>query len=425
MHIWLITIGEPLPTDNTKSRLLRTGILANLLVEKGHQVIWWTSTFDHTQKKHRFNEDTYIRIKDTFKINLLHSLGYKSNISLTRILDHTRIAQKFKKLSEAEPKPDIILCSLPTLELSLAATEYGRKKHIPVILDVRDLWPDIFVELAPKWMQGVTKLLLLPMFNTVRSACTKSTAISGITSAFVDWGVNYANRERSELDRDFPLGYSEVTPTKEAIEAAEKFWHQQGIRPRNNEFIACFFGTIGHQFELETVIQSAKKLAQINRPIRFVLCGRGDNLTFYQDLARGCNNIIFPGWVGASEIWTLMRMSSIGLAPYRNRKDFCASLPNKSIEYLSAGLPIVSSLQGTLENLLSNYNCGITYDNNDPDNLASILINLYECPEQLQILSQNASTLYKGMFVAEKVYENMIDYLKLVCQSINPTRTCQ
>jgi glycosyltransferase involved in cell wall biosynthesis len=394
-------------------------------LEKGHQVVWWTSTFDHTQKKHRFSKDTSIEIKDNFKIKLLHSLGYKKNISLTRILDHARIARKFKKISEVEPQPDIILCSLPTLELSLAATEYGIKKHIPVILDVRDLWPDIFVELAPKWSQGVAKLLLQPMFSTVRSACTKSTAITGITPAFVDWGVNYANRERSEQDRDFPLGYSRVTPTQEAIAAAEKFWLQQGIRPRNNEFIACFFGTIGHQFELDTVIHSARKLAEQSRAIRFVLCGRGDNLTFYQDLARGCNNIIFPGWVGAAEIWTLMRMSSLGLAPYRSRKDFCASLPNKSIEYLSAGLPIVSSLQGTLENLLSNYNCGITYANNDPDSLASILIELYDCPEQLQILSQNASTLYKGMFVAEKVYENMIDYLKLVCQSINPTKTCQ
>jgi glycosyltransferase involved in cell wall biosynthesis len=417
MHIWLITIGEPLPTDDSKSRLLRTGILANLLVKNHHKVVWWTATFDHTKKQHRFIKDTSIDINDNFTIKLLHSSGYKKNISLNRIIDHYQVANKFKEIAQSESQPDIILCSLPTLELSLVATEYGRENNIPVILDVRDLWPDIFLELAPKWGQWLAKLLLLPMFNTLRSACTQATAISGITPEFVDWGVNYASRERSKLDRDFPFGYSEITPTQKAIAAAEEFWDKQGIGQSNKEFIACFFGTIGHQFELETVIEAARRLTKQSRPIRFVLCGSGENLAFYQDLASDCKNIIFPGWVGAAEIWTMMRMSSVGLAPYPNRKDFCASLPNKSIEYLSAGLPVVSSLKGTLESLLSNYNCGVTYVNDDAESLVAALINLYDYPEQLKILSQNAIAIYKGMFVAEKVYEDMISYLELVCKS--------
>jgi hypothetical protein len=113
---------------------------------------------------------------------------------LSRIIDHYQVANKFKEIAQSESPPDIILCSLPTLELSLVATEYGRENNIPVILDVRDLWPDIFLELAPKWGQWLAKLLLLPMFNTLRSACTQATAISGITPEFVDWGVNYASR---------------------------------------------------------------------------------------------------------------------------------------------------------------------------------------------------------------------------------------
>ena len=30
MRVWLIAIGEPLPTDGENVRLLRTGILANM-----------------------------------------------------------------------------------------------------------------------------------------------------------------------------------------------------------------------------------------------------------------------------------------------------------------------------------------------------------------------------------------------------------
>lgn len=414
MYIWLITIGEPLPTDDTKSRLLRTGILSNLLVKKSHKVVWWTSTFDHTKKKHRFSKDTSIDISENFQIKLLHSVGYKKNISLTRIIDHYGLFYKFKQLSKSELQPDIILCSLPTIELSLAATEYGIKNNIPVILDVRDLWPDIFVELVPKWGQGLAKLLLMPMFNTVRSACAKATAISGNTSAFVDWGVNYAGREHSKLDRDFPVGYSEVRPSEEEIVAAKQFWKNHGIHEDSKEFVCCFFGTLSHQFDITTIITAAQKLEEQGRLFRFVLCGSGEKLDYYKSLANTCNNIIFPGWLGKSEIWTLMRMSSVGLAPYINIQNFTSNLPNKPLEYLSAGLPIISSLKGILENLLSTYSCGLTYENSNVDNLVSVLIDLQNNPERLKEISKNAKALYESKFVAEKVYSDMIIYLESI-----------
>lgn len=417
MHIWLITVGEPLPIDDSKSRLLRTGILANLLVKNNHKVVWWTSTFDHTKKKHRFSKNTSIELSENFKIKLLHSLGYKKNISIGRIIDHYGLARQFNELLKSESQPDIILCSLPTIELSLAATEYGIKYKVPVVLDVRDLWPDIFLELVPKWGQRLAKLPLLPMFNTVRSACAKATAISGNTSAFVDWGVNYAGRERSKFDRDFPVGYSEVRPDEEDIVAAKQFWKTYGLQEDSKEFICSFFGTLSHQFDIETIIKAAQKLKERNRLFRFILCGSGENLDYYKSLANNCDNITFPGWIGKAEIWTLMRMSSVGLTPYINIQNFTSNLPNKPIEYLSASLPIVSSLRGVLEKLLSIYNCGLTYENSNINDLVSILTNLYDNPEQLMEMSKNAKVLYESRFVAEKVYSDMLNHLESICNN--------
>ena len=92
------------------------------------------------------------------------------------------------------------------------------------------------------------------------------------------------------------------------------------------------------------------------------------------------------------------------------------SLPNKSLEYLSAGLPIVSSLKGTLQELLEDNNCGITYENGNEEQLAEILLSLYEKPEILRTMSENAFALYQERFVAEKVYSDMIDHLELICK---------
>ena len=128
MRIWLITIDEPLPIDGSNDRLHRSGILTNLLVSKGHEIVWWTSTFDHARKKQRFNIDTSIEINDCFNIRLLRSVNYKKNMSINRIINHYMLARKFSKLARLESRPDIILCSSPPIELSVVATRYGKER---------------------------------------------------------------------------------------------------------------------------------------------------------------------------------------------------------------------------------------------------------------------------------------------------------
>ncbi len=419
MHIWLITIGEPLPIDNTNDRLYRTGMLAKLLVQRGHKVIWWTSTFDHIRKKQRFNKDTNIEINNNFKIKLLHSIRYRKNISIPRFINHYLIGCRFYKYAKEELKPDIILSSLPTLKLSLSAVRYGKKMNIPVVLDMRDMWPEVFLDFIPSWAKKIARILFLPMYIMLYKACIGATHIVGVVPGIIIWGVKCANRNLTSLDKSFPLGYSENAPKKKAIKDAEEFWVKYGLSKNSNEFNICYFGNLGHSFvpEFINVINAARKIEVKNYHIRFIICGSGVNLNYYKKISRDCDNVIFPGWINKDQIWTLLRMSSIGLLPYQNVKSFVISLPNKSIEYLSAGLPIVSSLKGVLGELLSNYNCGITYESKNADDLASKLIYLFKNPDILKKMSKNAFALYKEKFVAEEVYNDMIDYLELVVKN--------
>ena len=419
MRIWLVTIGEPLQISDAKDRLHRTGMLAKLLVQRGYEVVWWTSTFDHVRKIQRFNSDSTINRSNNFKIKLLHSVGYKKNISISRFINHYLIGCKFNKYAKEALKPDIILSSLPTLKLSLSAVKYGRKIGIPVVLDMRDMWPDVFLDFIPSWAKGIVHILFLPMYNMLSKACIGATHITGITPGFVNWGVKCANRNPTFLDKSFFLGYSENTPEKKAIKEAVQFWAKYGLSKNSNEFNICFFGNLGHSFvpEFTNIINSARKIKNKNYPIRFIICGSGVNLNYYKKISRDCDNVIFPGWINKDHIWTLLRMSSIGLLPYQNVKSFVISLPNKSIEYLSAGLPIVSSLKGVLGDLINNYNCGITYESENADDLVSKLIDLFNHPKILKEMSKNAFDLYREKFVAEKVYNEMIDYLELAVKN--------
>ena len=59
MRIWLVQRAESTPHDDGGDRrLMRIGILANILRSNGHEVIWWTSSFDHIGKRKRFHHST-------------------------------------------------------------------------------------------------------------------------------------------------------------------------------------------------------------------------------------------------------------------------------------------------------------------------------------------------------------------------------
>jgi glycosyltransferase involved in cell wall biosynthesis len=378
-------------------------------------VTWWTSDFDHWKKQHLFSEDRVVTIGPNFVLRLLHGCGYSTNVSPSRLLDHWQIARKFTAQADKLPPPDIILCSLPSLELAAASVRYGRKNGVPVAIDVRDLWPDIFVPLAPWVLRPLARLALTPYFQMARASLKGADAILAINDGFIQWGVDRASRERTSRDRAFSMAYPSQAPSLQEQERARTYWRQHGILGSPNEFNVVFAGTVGRQFEFDAVISAAKKLA--SSEIRFIICGTGDLLTSVESKARGLSNVLLPGWLGASEIWTLMRLGHIGLAPYHDEMSFTHSLPNKSLEYLAAGLPVISSLPGALERLLKEHDCGQTYPNNDSAALTASLWELRNNPDRRQTMARNAMDLHESKFRAEQVYTDMIEHLKMIAEA--------
>ena len=101
------------------------------------------------------------------------------------------------------------------------------------------------------------------------------------------------------------------------------------------------------------------------------------------------------------------------MRPYLDRLDFQESISNKAIEYLSGGLPVLTSLhRGILVEMLREQRCGIHYA--DEDQLAQDLRQISASREKLKEISDNARRLFSEHFVAAEVYGAMADYLEEV-----------
>jgi glycosyltransferase involved in cell wall biosynthesis len=411
VRVWLVTVGEPLPTDPGSNRLLRAGILAQLLATQGHEVVWWTSTFDHFQRRLRSEADETVRVAANYTIQMLHGGGYRRNISLQRIRDHQELARRFAERAPRELRPDVVLCSLPPLELAATCTSFGKARGVPVVLDVRDLWPDIFADMLPRGLRWMARPFVAPMERFANRACRDATAIFGNGPALLEWGLRRAGRRGAAWDRAFPHGYVVDSPDATTVAAAERFWMERGVVADSNGLTVVFIGTIGRQFDFDSVLDAAQRLRDRDG-IRFVICGAGESLPRLQRRSRELSRVTVAGWCDRAEIWALLRMASIGLAPYVEREDFRGTVPNKIPEYLSAGVPVAVSLRsGYLRDFITEHGIGFAYDGSGAT-LADSLEALHRSPERLRRMRVQASAAFEREFRADVVYQDMANTLQ-------------
>lgn len=410
MRIWLVKIGETLPVGKDDKRLLRTGLLSKALASDGHDVVWWTSTFDHFKKIQLFEEDTDFEYMPNLRISLLFGKSYKRNVSIDRIKDHQIIAKKFKKRIEDEiAKPDIIVCSYPTIELAYECINFGKKYNIPVLIDIRDLWPDIFIEeLLPKPLRFIALKTYNLLFKKHQYVFKNADGIIGITDSIQKWGLQYANRGATKKDNVFHLSYkkSDLACTEVQLKSLE----QKGLKFEKSKLYACLIGTISdYKFDFNPIIDAAKLLINTNNEIQFVICGDGEGLEKLKDRCKGLTNIVFTGWIDQHEINCILTNSDIGIAPYHNTFTYLTSIPSKISEYFAYGMPVVSGLGGVLANYLKMNDAGYFYQSGQE--LAEQLIVLKNNPEHLFRFRTNTLSLFAKEFDSGIVYEKFKEHI--------------
>ncbi|MDO8833952.1 MAG: glycosyltransferase family 4 protein [Vicinamibacterales bacterium] len=408
MHVWLVQLGEPVPGD-LGSRQYRTGYLAEALASRGHTVTWWTSSFSHYRKAHRTAASQRVVVSPGFAIEFLHAPGYRKNTSVSRLWFHHKIAREFRRRSVMMDTPSIVLAGFPTPGLADAAVRYGVQRGVPVVVDVRDLWPDVFMERVPTWLSGVLHLGLGRSRNRNRHIFSRSSGIVAISSSYLRWALAHAGREAGASDRVVYLGYPEFRVDPGARNRARAAWLERGVRP--DAFVCCFFGTINHYFDIATVIDAARKFERDGTSgFQFVLCGEGHDLARYKTMASGLTSVTFPGWVDAAEIAALSELSRVGLAPYASTATM--SLPNKPFEYFCAGLPVVSSLRGELASILTEGECGVSYAAGDSAALSAALAAFRANEPRRTLMGRNARRLYEERYSSERVSRDLMNHLE-------------
>lgn len=97
-----------------------------------------TTSFSHRTKQMRNISEEHVKSVD-YKLTMIDEPGYRKNVTLQRFYSHYILGQNLKKYLKKRKKPDVIYCSVPSLDVARVAAKYTEQHNIRFIIDVQDL----------------------------------------------------------------------------------------------------------------------------------------------------------------------------------------------------------------------------------------------------------------------------------------------
>lgn len=281
-------------------------------------------------------------------------------------------------LFRANERYDIVIVTSPPLLIGLLGWGLARLRRVPLVLEIRDLWPD-----APMQLGILTNPLL------VRLACwleawlyRHAQHIVVLTQGYKDVLIRQKNVDTERLTVIPNAADFDMTDLVARSFDRNAFRQQHQM---NNGFWIVYAGAHGLVNRLMTVLDAAEKLA--NTPAQFLLIGDGAQKQALVAAAtrRGLTNIRFLDKRPKREILPFLLAADAGLTTAPQLPIFHNVLTNKLFDYFSCRLPVLTMIDGESRRLIESAEAGLYVEPENVDALIRAIqyyLNYPEVPHQ-------------------------------------------
>jgi glycosyltransferase involved in cell wall biosynthesis len=242
---------------------------------------------------------------------------------------------------------DTVVVSSPTFFSIGSAWLLARLKRARLVIEVRDLWPAIFVELGvltDRRLIGLLERLELAAYAAADQVVVVS---EGFRANLIGRGVPahkvHTIRNGVSLGRFRPAA-DEDSPAREEVRA------RLGARP--GDCLVVYAGTHGISHALPAVADAAALLD--GQAIRVAFVGDGsDKPRLRRRVAElGLANVTLAPAVPPGQVPELLAAADVCLVTLRDVPLFATFIPSKMFEYLAAAKPVIGAVTGESAQIL-------------------------------------------------------------------------
>lgn len=276
---------------------------------------------------------------------------------------------------------DVVVASSTPLTVALPALAAHRLRNLPFVFEIRDPWPEL-----PRAMGIGSPPLWAAMDRLADAACCHAAAVVALSEGMAETAIAHGAVPSAvhvvPNGADLDLFGPQVAPWRPAEAGSQ-------------EALAVYAGAHGQANGLDHLLDAAARLRARRVPLRLLLVGEGGEKPrlMARAAAEGLDNLTFLDPLPKRRLAGLLAGSQIGvqcLAPVPEFAEWTA--PNKLMDYLAAGLPVVANLPGRAARLLADGPCGIATPPGDAAALGEALAALATNPARRTALGRAART---------------------------------
>ena len=273
-------------------------------------------------------------------------------------------------------RPDVVLGSVPGLPTLPAALAVGRVLHRPVVVELRDAWPDLLLS-AAQWSQAPDCPSAVAQARRARrphvvgqgARCLLPPLITRLereAAAVVTTTDSFAQVLRSRGVRRVVT----VRNTGATVQAGRT----GADRHRSDGVLkVLYLGTVGRAQGLGFAVRAAHIAQRNGTPVVLRIVGDGAQLQEVATLARrlGAPVEIHPA-VPWTEVDQHYAWADTALVSLQNWPAMSVTVPSKLYEIMSAGVHVCASVDGEARRIVEDAGCGDVTAPQDPQALASL-----------------------------------------------------
>jgi len=365
----LIITASFVPDISPNARILSE--ISEDLVNRGHQVTvatpfpyhpTWVVPEQYRWKLHQ--------VEQLNEIRLIRTYVYASpdKTFTTRMLNNVSIMVSTFFGALGAKKHDVALVISPPLLMGITAYAVRMLKRTPLVLSIQDLYPETAIELGMlknEYLISLSEKLEKFLYQ-------KSGKVAVISEGF----------KRNLMNKGVESDKIGVIPNWVDLEFIIPAPRENHIRTEyeiGNKFMVLFAGTMGLAQGLESIVEAARLLRDID-DILFVFVGHGAAKEGLMSMCReyALENVKFIPIQPRERIPSFLAAADVCLATLKRKPLFNITIPCKIYEIMSAGRPIVLGVDGDAKRLVEKANCGICVEPENPQEMADAIIKLYE-----------------------------------------------